>query len=187
LTMRTIREIWQAMRDSLSTMESKATMKTASQRLGENIAILRFQRGWRIDDLAEQTKRLGPSFALSSSTISRIETQNPRVDKPRAVRVEELETFAAVFGVSVQDLLIDSAIVDAKRFEAERVTYLSEMNQVRLHSKKATEALERMRKIASGEPEWLEYALEIQQEADGTLSFMKWQVENFNRSQKDAK
>jgi transcriptional regulator with XRE-family HTH domain len=185
--MRTLPEQWQAIRDKVSTMESKATKKTASQRLGENIAILRFQRGWRIDDLAEQTKRLGPAFALSSSTISRIETQNPRVDKPRAVRVEELETFAAVFRVSVQDLLIDPAIVDAKRFEAERVTYLLEIRQARLHSQKATEALERMRKIASGEPEWLEYALEIQQEADGTLSWWQSQVENFNRSQKDGK
>ena len=44
-----------------------------------------------------------------------------------------------------------------------------------------------MRKIASGEPAWLEYALEIQQEADGTLSWWQSQVENFNQSEKGGK
>jgi hypothetical protein len=67
------------------------------------------------------------------------------------------------------------------------MTYLSEMRQARLHTKKATEALERMRKLACGEPEWLEYALHTQQEADDTLLWWQSQVLNFNRSQKGGK
>jgi transcriptional regulator with XRE-family HTH domain len=185
--MRTYGALWKPMSDSFAIMESRSISKTASQRLGENVERLRRQRGWRIEDLADQTRRLGASQALSSSTISRIETQNPRVAKPRAVRVEELETFAVVFGVSVQDLLIDCSAVDSERFEAERTTYLSEMRQARLHTRKATEALERMRKLAYGEPEWLEYALHIQQEADGTLIWWQSQVANFNQSKKGGK
>jgi len=153
-------------------MENDTITKTASQRLGENVARLRAQREWRIEDLAEQTKLLGPSHALSISTISRIETQNTRVANPRAVRVEELETFATVFAVAVQDLLSDSSSADAKRFEAERTTYLAEMNQARLHTRKANEALDRMRKFAGVDEEFLEYALHTQHVAEGTYAFL---------------
>jgi hypothetical protein len=44
-----------------------------------------------------------------------------------------------------------------------------------------------MRKLAYGEPEWLEYALHIQQEADGTLIWWQSQVANFNQSKKGGK
>jgi len=99
------------------------TQKTDSEIVGENIRELREQRGWLLADVASATERLGEARHMTESTISRIETQNLRGNSSRQVRVEELQTFAAIFGVDASDLLRDKGDLQAEEFERARVHY----------------------------------------------------------------
>lgn len=83
-------------------------MTSQSDRVAQLVRMLRQQHGINRDQLAAACREAG-SQRMSAATITNIETGRPSKDgvRRRAVTVDELVVFAAVFSVAPADLLTD--------------------------------------------------------------------------------
>ena len=101
----------------LAVMETEHS-RTASERVGANVRRLRERRRWTLADLSEATASAGPDSRIDEATLSRLENQATTDRRGRPVRAEELELFAAIFSVTVAELLADPTDARRTRFSS---------------------------------------------------------------------
>ena len=88
---------------------NKAREVYAEEHVAERIAAERDARGWTNDGLAKRMTDAG--CAMTGSAIFKIEKGQPR----RRITVDELVGFSRVFGMSVEQLLADPVLWNARR------------------------------------------------------------------------
>jgi transcriptional regulator with XRE-family HTH domain len=88
-------------------VEPRRAAVTLSERIAQRVRMLRRQHGMNREQLASACQQLGGPASLSAAAITNIETGRPTKDggRRRAVTVDELGLFAAVFSVTPADLL----------------------------------------------------------------------------------
>lgn len=81
-------------------MENFGESSATEYRFGRRVRTEREKRGWTQADLASRLSEFG--LALHPSAIAKIELRD--VDRPRAIRLDEAEVIARVFGLTVDEM-----------------------------------------------------------------------------------
>ncbi len=130
----------------------------AEDHLARRIAWERERRGWTYEGLAKRMTEAG--CAMNQSAIYKIEQLTPR----RRITVDELVGFSRVFGVPVDDLLLDPAVVVGDRvreaMRAWREAMLARRDALHAANVRVTAAEQEVRDAVAAAPVEARAALE---------------------------